>query len=80
MLTHLDNTYGTITADDLNDNIEHMNAKWSPTQPIEDLWNQIELCRCYADPHDPITELAATRAAIQHQRYLHGILLVPRIR
>lgn len=66
MLVHLDTTYGAVTADDLDDNITKMNAEWSPTQPIEDLWNQIEQCRRYAQPHDPITELAATRSAIQN--------------
>jgi hypothetical protein len=66
ILNHLDTTYGTVSADDLEDNVNRMNAEWSPTQPIEDLWNQIEQCQRYAQPHDPITERAATRAAVQN--------------
>ena len=41
-----------------------MTRQWDPTQPLEDLWNQIRECRVYAEPHDPITEPTAIRAAV----------------
>jgi hypothetical protein len=64
ILHHLDTTYGTVTADNLDDNLKRLHAQWSPDQPIEDLWNQIKQCRKYADPHDKISEKAAVRATI----------------
>ena len=64
LLTHLDTTYGTVTFDDLDANLQALNRQWDPSQPIEDLWNQIRECRTYAEPHDPITEPTAIRAAI----------------
>lgn len=63
LLTHLDLTYGTITATDLDLNEANMEKEWSPTQPLEDLWNQIELCQAFAKDHDPISEKAAIRSA-----------------
>ena len=38
LLTHLKNTYGTITIDDLTANTKHMTAAWNPPTPIETLW------------------------------------------
>ena len=64
ILTHLDTTYGTVTADDLNDNMNRLNAEWNPMQPLEDLWHQILEARRYAQAHDPISEAAAIRAAL----------------
>ena len=63
LLTHLDATYGTITATDLDNNEANMEKEWSPNQPLEDLWNQIEMCRAFANDHDPISEKAAIRSA-----------------
>ena len=63
LLTHLDATHGTITPDDLSANLEEMEALWSPTQPIEDLWNQIKRCQRCAAAHDPISNLMAIRSA-----------------
>ena len=64
ILTHLDTNYGTVTADDLNDNIKRLTAEWNTMQPLEDLWHQIMEARRYAQPHDPISEHAAIRAAL----------------
>jgi hypothetical protein len=66
LLTHLDTTYGTVTPDDLDENIRKMNREWSPTQPLEDLWNQIMECRRFATAHDPISEAAAIRSAVNN--------------
>ena len=64
ILQLLDTTHGTIDEDDLKANLDRMEATWSPTQPIEDLWNQILKAQQYAAGHDNITEKAAIRAAI----------------
>ena len=64
LLTHLDTTYGTVTFDDLNTNLQNMTHQWDPSQPLKDLWHQLRECRVYVEPHDPITEPTAIRAAI----------------
>ncbi|CAB9517303.1 hypothetical protein SEMRO_847_G210280.1 [Seminavis robusta] len=66
ILTHLDTTYGTVHADDLEDNWDQMHAAWSPTQPIEDLYNQIKDAQKFARDHDAITDKMAVRAAIKN--------------
>ncbi|CAB9519302.1 hypothetical protein SEMRO_1007_G230400.1 [Seminavis robusta] len=63
LLEHLDTTYGKVDRVDLKDNIDRMNAKWSPTQPIEDLFTQIEAAKQFAKDHDPITEMTTIIAA-----------------
>lgn len=60
----LNTTYGTVTPDDLANNLEKMNATWSPTQPIEDLWNQIHKCQSYAEAYDPISNPMAVCSAV----------------
>jgi hypothetical protein len=42
MLDHLFETYGNITAVDLEINFEHMRRAWDPQQPVETLFNQIQ--------------------------------------
>ena len=64
LLTHLDTAYGTVTNDDLQANEKAMGKEWSPTQPLEDLWNQILACKKYAQPHDPISERKMIRSAL----------------
>ena len=64
ILTHLDTTYGTITTDDLNQNLDALHRTWSTDQPIEDLWKQLRQCVLFAAPIDPISDLTAIRAAI----------------
>ncbi|CAB9510035.1 hypothetical protein SEMRO_417_G138640.1 [Seminavis robusta] len=64
ILTHLDNTYGTIDADDIKDNEKRMNADLSPTQPIEDLYNQVKDAQKFAVDHDVISDKRAISAII----------------
>jgi len=66
LLQHLDTTYGTITTDDLDRNLEELNREWGTDQPIEDLWKQIRKCRVFASNNDPISEATAVRASIQN--------------
>jgi hypothetical protein len=66
LLTHLTTTYGTITSDDLNSNLDDLSRTWTSTQPLEDLWKQIRHCRLFAEDHDPISEAMAVRSAVQN--------------
>jgi hypothetical protein len=47
MLDHLFETYGNITAVDLEINFEHMRRAWDPQQPVESLFKQIQDCANY---------------------------------
>jgi hypothetical protein len=42
MLDHLFETYGNITAVDLEINFEHMRQAWDPQQPVDSLFKQIQ--------------------------------------
>jgi hypothetical protein len=48
MLDHLFETYGNITAVDLEINFEHMRREWDPQQPVESLFKQIQDCADYS--------------------------------
>jgi hypothetical protein len=47
MLDHLSETYGNITAVDLEINFEHMRRAWDPQKPVESLFKQIQDCADY---------------------------------
>jgi hypothetical protein len=49
MLDHLLETYGNITAVDLEINVEHMRRDWDPQQPVESLFKQIQDCAYYSE-------------------------------
>jgi hypothetical protein len=49
MLDHLLETYGNITAVDLEINFEHMRQSWDPRQPVETLFKQIQDCADYSE-------------------------------
>ena len=48
ILTHLHSTYGRIKANDLKSNTEKMTSEWNPTNPIENVFKQIEDGQLYA--------------------------------
>jgi hypothetical protein len=48
MLDHLFETYGNITAVDLEIDFEHMRRAWDPQQPVETLFKQIQDCADYS--------------------------------
>jgi hypothetical protein len=60
MLDHLFDTYGNITAVDLEINFEHMRRAWDPQQPVESLFKKIQDCAEYSEaggrPHWTPTE------------------------
>jgi hypothetical protein len=49
MLDHLFETYGNITAVDLEITFEHMLRAWDPQQPVESLFKQIQDCANYSE-------------------------------
>jgi hypothetical protein len=49
MLDHPFETYGNITAVDLEINFEHMRRAWDPQHPVETLFKQIQDCADYLD-------------------------------
>jgi hypothetical protein len=49
MLEHLFETYGNITAVDLEINFEHMRRAWDPQKPVETLFKQIQDCADYSE-------------------------------
>jgi hypothetical protein len=49
MLDHLFETYGNITAVDLEVNFEHMRRPWDPYQPVESLFKHIQDCADYSE-------------------------------
>jgi hypothetical protein len=49
MMDHLFETYGNITAVDLEINFENMRRAWDPQQPVETLFNQIQDCSDYSE-------------------------------
>jgi hypothetical protein len=49
MLDHLFETYGNITAVDLEINFEHMRQAWDPQQPVESLFKKIQCCADYSE-------------------------------
>ena len=65
ILQHLDSTYGTITADDLERNLEAMNRQWDIHEPIENLFHQLKDAREFAESVDPISESMAVRAGLK---------------
>jgi hypothetical protein len=49
MLDHLFETYGNITAVNLEVNFEHMRRPWDPHQRVESLFKQIQDCTDYSE-------------------------------
>jgi hypothetical protein len=52
MLDHPLETYGNITAFDLEINFEHMRWAWDPQQPVEMLFKQTQDCADYSEAGD----------------------------
>jgi len=64
LLDHLDNTYGTVTAQQLDTNILEMMTLWTTDKPIEALWTQVRIAQQFALPHDPISDDTAIRSVL----------------
>ena len=55
ILQHLTDTYGTVTCDDLNNNLANTINPWTLDIPLENLWSQFKKGQHFAANHDPIT-------------------------
>ena len=54
LLNHLDSTYGTVTAVQLNANLEALQLPYDPTAPIETIWTQFAHCQQFTANEDAI--------------------------
>jgi hypothetical protein len=68
MLDHLFETYGNITAVDLEINFEHMRRAWDPQQPVKTLFKQIQDCADYSEEASP--SVPHSRSTLGMQKYL----------
>lgn len=65
LLQHLHTTYGLITFDQLETNLLNLDRQWDPSNPIENLWEQVKECRRFAAAgNDPISEITAVRKTL----------------
>jgi hypothetical protein len=62
ILDHLDDEYGDVSKQDLNNNMILLNTPWNPIQPIEALFAQIDLCVDFAKHADPIGDTTLVRS------------------
>jgi hypothetical protein len=78
MLDHLFETYGNITAVDLEINFEHIRRAWDPQQPVETLFKQIQDCSDYSEaggvPIGPSQQINVGYAKKICNRALHECL------
>lgn len=65
LLDHLVDTYGTITDNDLANNLAQIQKPWNPDTPIETVFANGNKCRRLADDgQDPITDKAYIRILV----------------
>jgi hypothetical protein len=70
MVDHLFETYGNITAVDLEINFEHMRRAWDPQQPVETLFKQIQDCADYSEAGGASSLVTRNRSMLDTQKYL----------
>ncbi len=59
MIAHLQNTYGTLTRTDLEKNRASISSLWTPSEPIELLWDRLrKVQRIAAFGNEPISDTA----------------------
>ena len=60
ILTHLQTTYGIVTAEELEASRSTLSDPWNLKWPQEDLWTRINTAQTFAAAnHDPITDSVA---------------------
>jgi hypothetical protein len=64
MLNHLKDTYGQVSADDIENNRNLLSADWNPDDPIENVWLRIRECQTFARGIEPITDGTAVRLTL----------------
>lgn len=65
LIKHITKTYGTVTAQDLRDNVKAMSREWLIGSPIEDLFKINEDAQKFAEPYNPISDLTMIIAATE---------------
>jgi hypothetical protein len=70
MLYHLFDTYGNITAVDLEINFEHMRRAWDPQQPVETLFKQIQDCADHSEAGGASLSVTRIKSTLGTQKYL----------
>jgi hypothetical protein len=70
MLDHLFETYGNITAVDLEINFEHMHRAWDPQQPVGTLHKQIQDCADYSEAGGASSLVTRNKSTLGTQKYL----------
>ena len=62
LLTHLRETYGRITPDQVDKNAATLDREWNPEDPMEKFWQRVRECHSFAlAGDDAITEAFAVR-------------------
>jgi hypothetical protein len=69
MLDHLFETYGNITAVDLEINFEHMRWAWDPQQPVESLFKKIQDCADYYEAGWASSLVTRNKSTLGMQKY-----------
>jgi hypothetical protein len=69
MLDHLFETYGNITAVDLEINFDHMRWAWDPQHPVESLFKQIQDCADYSEARAS-SLVTRNKSTLGMQKYL----------
>jgi hypothetical protein len=64
MLTHLVNTYGQVTPEDLERNRNLLTAEWNPDDPIETIWIRMRDCQAFAKNIEDIPDTTAIRLTL----------------
>jgi hypothetical protein len=65
LLAHLDSTYATLSADDLEFNRMRLADGWKPDEPIENLWVRIKHICTFADAGgEPLSDSTVMRLTL----------------
>jgi hypothetical protein len=65
-IEHLKTNYGVITQDDLEKNLEELEAAWDPDTPVEELFARADECRAFATTGgDPISDATVIRELLK---------------
>jgi hypothetical protein len=66
IMQYLNELYGLITPEMLEENLEKLSTPWNPTDPINTLWKQVKDCMAFAEKgQEPILESTAIRIVLK---------------
>ena len=65
LLQHLTETYGIISFDQLEENLNHLDRMWDPAEPMEIVWTTVRKCKLFAaEGNNPITDATVVRKTL----------------